>query len=130
MGAAHQELFIGQHGSTIAMGRTYLHEAVASIFTSLDEDILSGLLEAIPHSWGWARLGEREGDGRLTLHNSLSIYVDVIRVPCTRFPKGRDSHLRTGGLGPHTATRLQARDSQNAARRLLGHAGHNAILAG
>ncbi len=130
MGAAHQELFIGQQEPTIAMGRTCLHEAVASIFTSRDEDVLSRLLEAVPHSWGWAGLGERKGDGRLTLHNSLSIYIDVIRVPCTRFPKGRGSHLRTGGLGPHAATQLQALDSQNAARRLLGHAGHNAILAG
>jgi hypothetical protein len=80
MGAAHRELFVGQHGPTIAMGRTYLHEAAASIFASLGEDVFSRLLAGGTYSWGWVWLGEREGDGWLTLHNSLSIYIDVIRV--------------------------------------------------
>ena len=112
------------------MARTCLHEAVASIFASLGEDVFRRLLAGGSYSWEWAGLGEREGDGWLTRHNSLSIYTDVIQVPCTRFPKGRGSHLRAGGLGRHAAARLQALDSQNATRQLLGHAGNNAIPAG
>jgi len=80
MGAAHRGLFVGQQGPTFAMDRTCLHEAAASIFASLGEDVFRRLLAGGTYSWGWAGLGEREGDGRPKLHNSLSIYIDVIRV--------------------------------------------------
>ena len=130
MGAAHQELFIGQQGSTIAMGRTYLHEAVASIFTSLDEDVLSRLLEAVPHSWGWAGLGEREGDGRLTLHNSLSIYIDVIRVSLYEISeRPRLTPESSGARSACCSVASGARQSKHHAPT-SGHAGHNAIPAG
>ena len=70
MGAAHRELFVGQQGPTIGMARTCLHEAVASIFASLGEDVFRRLLAGGTYSWEWAGLGEREGDGWLTRHNS------------------------------------------------------------
>ena len=44
MGAAHRELLVGQQEPTIAMGRTYLHEAVASIFALLGADVFRRLL--------------------------------------------------------------------------------------
>ena len=48
MGAAHRELFVGQQRPTIAMGRTCLHEAVASI-TVLHLLAILGKSRWVPH---------------------------------------------------------------------------------